>query len=169
MIEFERLQQKSVCYAKDLVQLQFNLQIVANYHVTSIGMIMLLLFRFYGDYEMTSKTYFWTFLIHWHWWKPLNKRCNVTINFLSCDKNDVQHKNYIRLKLLSHGNKHQPIYQYLSWYKLTPQDSRNYHERKMIDNAKKTCVCIVAEKITKFEIVLLKLQPWNYTRLKMFQ
>jgi hypothetical protein len=48
-------------------------------------------------------------------------------------------------------------------------------QKKKTDDTKKVCVCIVvcvcimAEKITKLEIFLLKLQPQNYIRFKMFQ
>jgi hypothetical protein len=74
----------------------------------------------------------------------------VAINYLSVDRNGVQYKDCIRLKLLFHENKHQ----YMNECKLTPQDSRSYRKRKTIDKKKKPCVCIVAEKITKLEIVL---------------
>jgi hypothetical protein len=44
------------------------------------------------------------------------------------------------------------MHQNLSQCKLTLQVSRNYRKRRKTDNAKKTCICIVAEKITKLEI-----------------
>jgi hypothetical protein len=42
----------------------------------------------------------------------------------------------------------------LSRCKLTLQASRSYCKKEKTDYAKKTCNCIVAEKITKLEIVL---------------
>jgi 23S rRNA-/tRNA-specific pseudouridylate synthase len=42
--------------------------------------------------------------------------------------------------------------QSLSQCKLTLQASRSYHKKRKSDDAKKTYVCIVAEKITKLEI-----------------
>jgi hypothetical protein len=73
---------------------------------------------------------------------------------LNVGKSGVRHKGHIRLKPLLYRNKHQPIHQNLSQYKLTLQASRNYCKKRKIDDAKKTYVCIVVEKITKLEIAL---------------
>ena len=44
----------------------------------------------------------------------------------------------------------------MSQCKLTLLYSRNYYKRRKSDDTKKTCICIVAEKITKLEICLIK-------------
>jgi hypothetical protein len=83
-----------------------------------------------------------------------HKRCNIIINYLSIDRNDVRDKDRIRLKVLLHGNNHQPMHQSLSRSKLIVQASGNYRKKRKTDDSKKICIYIVVEKIIKLEIAI---------------